>query len=565
MMGRLFSRRGTAETQDVIREAVRPVVAARSVSSTLRMSTAKFVRADDGSIAILTVFMIAMIGGLAGMGVDLMRHEAMRTRVQNTLDRAILAAASLKNTQDPQTVVNDYFRGAGMEGALTTITVDEDLGYRTVTAEAIFEMDTLFFSWVGIDTLNINVAGTAEQRISDLEISLVLDVSTSMEGTKLGQLKTAAKEFADTVFDASEEGAVSVSVIPYSTQVSLGSTLAPEYALTTEHAYSACAEFAEADFSSTSIDPTASLQRATHFDPFTGSNTNPEIKSPICATTESQAIMPLSGSLDAVKSKITNLNAKGNTSIDLGIKWGTALLDPETAPVVQSLVSKGKLDQSFINRPASYDDSATMKVMVVMTDGLNTQQYRINDSYTSGMSDVYVDSANRSNIAFQIVKEECTKTYVSTGRRSGYYRTTCEDVTSYYYPASRNYSSNAPGGSRATQLSWVDVFGSMSLYFHAYGRYTMSGNANDYYHWYTYAMGGPDTSEKDTRMSAICSAAKDAGIMIFTIGFEIEDDYEPGLKACASSASHYYRVEGMEIAEAFNAVAAKLTQLRLVQ
>ena len=41
-------------------------------------------------------------------------------------------------------------------------------------------------------------ASTAEQRVNNVEIVLVLDVSGSMSGTKITNLKSAAAEFVDT-------------------------------------------------------------------------------------------------------------------------------------------------------------------------------------------------------------------------------------------------------------------------------------------------------------------------------------------------------------------------------
>ena len=50
---------------------------------------------------------------LAGLAVDLMRYEASRVALQNTLDRATLAAAALNQDLDPEAVVRDYVAKAG--------------------------------------------------------------------------------------------------------------------------------------------------------------------------------------------------------------------------------------------------------------------------------------------------------------------------------------------------------------------------------------------------------------------------------------------------------------------
>ena len=60
------------------------------------------------------------------------------------------------------------------------------------------------------------------ESIGNVEISLVLDVSGSMRNNnRLVNLKRAAKEFVQTMDDNTEDGKMSISIVPYSTQVSM--------------------------------------------------------------------------------------------------------------------------------------------------------------------------------------------------------------------------------------------------------------------------------------------------------------------------------------------------------
>lgn len=52
-----------------------------------------------------------MFGGIA---VDLMLYENKRTHIQNSTDRAVLAAANLNQTIDPKLVVQDYLAKVGV-------------------------------------------------------------------------------------------------------------------------------------------------------------------------------------------------------------------------------------------------------------------------------------------------------------------------------------------------------------------------------------------------------------------------------------------------------------------
>ncbi|MEQ8255405.1 MAG: hypothetical protein RH980_05015, partial [Roseovarius confluentis] len=72
---------------------------------------------------------------------------------------------------------------------------------------------------------------------------------------------------------------------------------------------------------------------------------------------------------------------------------------------------------------------------------------------------------------------------------------------------------------------------------------------------------------KNRRMNEVCGAAKRAGSIIYTIGFEISEGgvAETALKGCASSNAHYYRVEGLDITDAFGSIAGNMQALRLTQ
>ncbi|MFT6447486.1 hypothetical protein IT972_11660 [Sulfitobacter sp. B30-2] len=79
-----------------------------------------------------------------------------------------------------------------------------------------------------------------------------------------------------------------------------------------------------------------------------------------------------------------------------------------------------------------------------------------------------------------------------------------------------------------------------------------------YYHKYNKTLG-------NTLLSNICDAAKAKRIVIWSIGFEVDDEDVPAMQDCASSPSHFFRVEGVELSEAFRAIARQINQLRLTQ
>ena len=160
---------------------------------------------------------------------------------------------------------------------------------------------------------------------------------------------------------------------------------------------------------------------------------------------------------------------------------------------VTSMVNAGDVDPVFLGRPADYSDEETVKVIVLMTDGMNVDQYRIK-----------------------------SWAYDSTSDRQFWAR-----YTLWYY----------------------------------LNNFIRSRDRSDYY------FRDHDDDEADDRLADICEASRNAGIVIFTIGFEIANNQAARavMNDCATSDSHFYAVEGVEISDAFGAIARTINQLRLIQ
>lgn len=521
----------------------------------------------------LVVFIGMLVG--AGMAVDFMRYEANRSRMQATLDRATLAAAALNQPLDAEAVVIDYFAKSGLENYTLDVEVDEGLNYKTVTASVTTDLGTYFLNMVGIDILTAAASGTAEERIQNVEISLVLDVSGSMGSySRLTNLKSAAKEFVSTLLEASDTDTVSISIVPYNANVVVGARLAQEYTITDEHSYNTCVRFAAADFQSAALDPSAAIERLAHFDYSTSSGTSP-INNPWCDDDDTRSILAFSTDENDLDDRIDDLFADGNTAADVGMKWGVALLDPSSQSVLNGLIDSGDANAALAGRPVSYDENDTIKVVVLMTDGQNTSQYDIKAARKSGLSDVWIDTE-------------------ATG--SDKYSVWDDDYEAYYYPHDGSWNDEPLGAGTVTdtvvtctwkkkgkKLKWVcteeevEVEGESTAYNLTYpelwntfstryvGSYlygwSSSMNSNFRYSYETFV----DGDESDDRLLDICTAAKNAGITVFTIGFEAPSHGQNIMESCASSSAHYYDVDGLEITDAFNAIAATMQKLKLVQ
>lgn len=536
----------------------------------MKARAARFERDESGVLVAFGAFFILMILMIGGIGIDLMRFELTRTSLQSTLDRAVLAAADLDQDLDAQFVVEDYFDKSAMSSYLASVDVQQGLNYKEVSATAEIEMTTQFIHMLGIPTLDAPAAGTAAESVDGVEISLVLDMSGSMNSnSRLDNLKVAAKEFATTMLNSSPVGDVAISIVPYATQVNAGETLAQHFNLTNEHDFSHCVNFDGSDFHSTSISTTASLERTGPFDPW--NNYEHEIESrlslPVCPVRASSEIMAYSINETALHDYIEAFTGGGNTSIDIGVKWGSALLDPAMAPVVDQMIADGDVDALLGEMPAAYNDEA-LKVLVVMSDGQNTSQYYLNNGYRSGNTDVWFYEGDYNGNTYRIYSVKSGGTYYY--KRSGNWSNSYQGYRDAYWLTGYKSTSQGPqpyGGSDAVRLTFPQLFNQASndwIEDKLYKDIWSDSYADQYWDDYG-AYNWVGSSTKDNRVDDICDAAKAAGIIIFTIGFEAPSQGEAVLENCASSDAHYFDVDGIEISDAFTSIAASISKLRLVQ
>jgi Flp pilus assembly protein TadG len=465
------------------------------LTDVLAAKAARFARAEDGIMTIWVMIMLMVMVG--GIQLDFMRHQMERSRLQAVSDRAVLAAADLDQTLAPKAVVADYFAKSGMSSFLSNVTVAEGLNFRTVTVDASKEMETPYLRKFGIESLTVPARSVAEERVANVEISLVLDISGSMSiGSRMTDMQDAAKVFVDTVLRDETEDLISVSLIPYSEHVNAGPLITSRMNMITDHNYSHCVEFENDEFNSAALDTGKWHRQAQHYQ-WNYDGRNNDRTETVCPRYSYERIRPFSQSRTVLKKQIEDLKPRAGTSIFLGMKWGVAMLDPSFRSINTSLVSANEVSSKFQGRPVNYDDPETLKTVILMTDGENAASNRISSYYYDSPSEIV--HWDNYNLNWYL------RNYVSSWNRSNFY-------------------------------------------------------------WQKY-----DRTLGNNLLKNICTAAKQKHIVIWTIGFEVEDnpyDNNDGadvMRNCASSPSHFFDVDGVQLSEAFRAIARQINQLRLLQ
>ncbi|QQA43680.1 TadE/TadG family protein [Pelagovum pacificum] len=562
----------------------------------------RFHRDERGSMIVFGLFVFVLLILAGGMAVDLMRTETARTRLQSTLDRAVLAAAGFEQDQDPETVVRDYVAKAGLSDFLIDVDVTDTAGLRSVRVDANVNVASFFMDFIGIRYLPAPASSAAGESTANLEIALVLDVSQSMDGSKLEELKDAAQEFVDTILLTTDPDRVKISVIPYATQVSVPPTLLDLLidVFNREHSYSSCIDFDDEDFLTPSILPPTlvlsadQLKQSDHFDPFY--NWGPEVapangQPPVhtCNPNESQQLLPMAHDGEALNDYIEGLISDGNTSIDIGMKWAAATLDPAMGNFWNLTVTS--LGSFLFNPIAPWGDSSTDKVIVLMTDGHNSDEFRLPDDFPR-WSEVYYDDLRGE----YWVKAKDDRDADGDGRRSsdnwfwvdarvnrqsnfwrkndewpyapevcheeGYWylwrwvtRTVCEITPTNIEPNLR-------------RLSYDELFDRVSLYYNAYYHHYLQNYDNRELNTWFYDLrerADIEPGTKNARLHNMCNTLKANDVQIYAIGFDVEDEDVPYMADCASSSSHFMRVAPNNLNDAFGSIARQLTVLRLTQ
>lgn len=549
----------------------------------------RFARDEDGAVIVFGFFILLMMLVAGGIAIDISRHEMERARLQNTLDSAVLAAAGAPFGTDPKAIVEDYFAKAQISEYLGEIKDDDietTLNTSRVTARASMTMDTYLMKLSGIKTLTAAGNSTAVRRVPKLEVALVLDVSGSMgSNRKLINLKAAAKTFVTSILNSSELGDTVISIVPFSWNVAPGEGIFNALSVNEVQNYSTCLRFDSDDYDEAAIDPDSTYDQQIYTSLYGGfDNLTASWRS--CFTEDRAEIMPYSFNEADLHAKIESLDADGNTSGHLGMKWGAALLDPEFQAVATSLIDAELIDDSLTEIPASYTESETLKVIVMMGDGQNTTSYFFDDngSYRGPNSDLHQVRWQEMEFkyAYHIYKHtikydesKCSKSkwnciYEASGeeksadflhdRYDNRYWNIQQGKWISEYDFNR-LDETLEGFISSEALDWEEAWGRMSPDYY----YDITGNSGP---WNDYVSSNrEDGSDKDGNMRKICTATKNKGVVVYTIGFEISrgGTAERELKACASSTAHYYRAEGVNINDAFNSIASNVVNLRLTQ
>ncbi len=340
----------------------------------------RFLRDTRGNIAVMLGFCaIALVGGV-GIAVDTSVAYNVRSQLSAAVDAAALAGArafaSPTRDADIQNFFDANFQAGYMGTTLEPLQVAVNNQDRTVSVTARVTVPTSFMRVLGKQFTNVSASSEATLSSRDVEVAMVLDVTGSMGGTKIADLKTAAKDLIDIVVQDLQDPFYSkVAIVPYSVAVNVGSYADQVRGTLTAGtcAYPGCTEFEFED--ATSSHDTQTFSATTCVTERPGANIatdSPPTVAPLgphysdgednLYSCVDAPIVPLSSNKTALKATIDALSANGYTAGHIGVAWGWYMISPNFAYLWPAE-----------SQPRDYGEihlgQEVLKVVIVMTDG----------------------------------------------------------------------------------------------------------------------------------------------------------------------------------------------------
>ncbi|MDO1559138.1 pilus assembly protein TadG-related protein [Brevundimonas sp. 2R-24] len=204
----------------------------------LRNHLKAFGAARHGGVAMMFALAMPVVSVMAVAGVDIHRASTVRMNLQDALDAAALAAARSDET------TSGGIRRVGMQAlranlanypdtSLIEAATDTDFVLNadgSVVAKAKANVTTLIADMFLGDNIKVAADTTVFRSNYRIEVAMVLDNTGSMAGSKLTNTKAAARNLVERLAAAAErsteDDAVKISLVPFSMTVRIGSEYA---------------------------------------------------------------------------------------------------------------------------------------------------------------------------------------------------------------------------------------------------------------------------------------------------------------------------------------------------
>jgi Flp pilus assembly protein TadG len=354
-----------------------------------------------GNFAIMFAILAVPLISAVGIAVDLSRAYRVTSITQYALDSASLAAGRAGQTNTTNTLsaaqtaaTNFYNASKPVDVLSSTLSLAADSTNTTFTLTATSWVSTPFlgvlsrmfstaapsgapsscssaYSCMKISRTATASIGAGGNGGSNVEVSLMLDVTGSMQGSKLTTLKDAASNLVDTIIWSDQSRYTSrMAIVPFAEGVNVGTYFNAVTNTNTSRSWG---------WWSFTIDPCVVDRSGTNANKDTAPGSGSWIPTFYDSTGQTwcypdgNSIVPLTSNKTTLKNSITALTANGGTAGALGTQWAWYMISPSWASI-----------WGTASAPSPYADLTTLnsngapklrKFAVLMTDGDYNMMY----------------------------------------------------------------------------------------------------------------------------------------------------------------------------------------------
>ncbi len=196
----------------------------------MRVAISDFAADRSGNFAIMTAVLAVPMLFAAAYMIDVSTITRTKTELQQALDAAVLAVAREGKdvSDDEANRIAAQFLGGNFDPEYTKLSVTKVGTEFTVKAQTSAKM--AFGGLLGYSSWPINAASSADIAYASYEIALVLDQTGSMAGGKLSALKDAVVGLVDSMStQVNDEDKLKFAMVPFNNFVNVGAEHGPAF------------------------------------------------------------------------------------------------------------------------------------------------------------------------------------------------------------------------------------------------------------------------------------------------------------------------------------------------
>lgn len=345
-------------------------------------SVGGFARHRGGNFAVLFGLAASVLSLGVGFSVNVSQLYNARSSLQGVVDAAVTSTARDLTTgvikeADANKSVQAFLDANSQAGILQAgqIVLDKltlDKNAKTVQADVHVDV-ALFFPILGMgDMKRVAASTTALYSDKTIEVAMMLDVTGSMAGQKIKDLKAAASNAVDSFLGNQDptRPRVRVSIVPYANSVNAGAladstvyvetkasqrkqapgNMSAQPASASPRPDNCATERKGADQYSDAGPDSSMVNRDYLLSSFAANSRT--------AACPAAALVPLTADASALKNVIKDFVASGGTAGHIGVQWTWYMLSESWGSVMKAS-----------ERPARMDPKKVAKYAILMTDG----------------------------------------------------------------------------------------------------------------------------------------------------------------------------------------------------